>query len=58
MLTYPLSYLMIYFNISEVKATPHIQPTTEQVVRLQDSSSSDTDYSLNLTAEEVLAVAQ
>lgn len=58
MLIYPLSYLMICFHITEVKATPQVQPTTEQVVRFQDSNSSDNDYSLNLTAEEVLAIAQ
>lgn len=34
------------------------QPTTEKVVRYQESSSSDTDYSLDLTAEEVLETAE
>jgi hypothetical protein len=37
---------------------PSVQSTTENVVRYQDSSSSDCDYSLNLTAEDVLAIAQ
>lgn len=46
------------FIVLEVKATPQFQPKTEQVVRYQDSSSSDISYSVSLTAEEVLSIAQ
>lgn len=53
-----LSLIYICFHILEVKTTLHVQPVTEQVsaVRYQDLSLSD-EYSLQLTAEEVLEIA-
>lgn len=53
------NFLSIYFIISEVKTISHnIQPKNEQVVRYHNLSSCENNYSLDLTAEDILDIAQ